>query len=163
MQYSYATDFNSSSGTYGIYKSIYDYNNRTEPNRFYFFEYLGGILYDFGWWFRLTQIGSNSLFYPQYQYTVDSNKKFPIFNLSSIVNSIIEFNKKLYPTQEYINPVGLCLIDVGKYASLENGLTNQKYVLNNKNVCSKGNIIGFYKTSRTNPETSGSIGRHNFT
>lgn len=159
MLYAYSSDYGSNINE-TIYKNLKSdkiFNN----NDYFSWEKLGGIIYDFGWWYRITQIGVNSLFYPQYNTTIDQSKKYPIFNLSSIVQSILNFNNKYYQ-KDLINPVALCLVDVGDYSDLNYGPINNSYCGKDKcnvfdnNKCSKGNVNVYIKTSRTNPNTGNS-------
>jgi len=137
----------------------------TDSNNYYYYETLGGIMYDFGWWYRITQIGVNSLFYPQYNSTVDSNKKYPIFNLSSIIESILNINRKIYSYDGIISPVGLCVVEMSKYSNLKYGPINNSFCgkqscnVNDNNVCSKGNTVVYIKTSRNNKITGNPVNK----
>lgn len=126
-------------------KLIYD-NVDAEYNDFWFL--WGGTIYDFGWWYKLNQIGINSMFYPQNSFIPDANKKIPIWNLSSIVNSILSFNKQTYSMEGLglINAVAPCIVKVEDYATLEWGPLNNSF---ENNKCAKGNTLLYIKAART--------------
>lgn len=126
----------------------YGYHQLVDKNDTDDFWYLwGGMIYDFGWWYKINQIGINSMFYPQNIFSPDINKKIPIWNLSSIINSILSFNKQTYAMEGLglINAVAPCIVKVEDYSTLEWGPKNNNF--NNK--CAKGNTILYIKAART--------------
>lgn len=128
------------------------YNNWDKPdsddkyNDYWFL--WGGTIYDYGWWYKLNQIGINSLFYPQNIFIPDTNKKIPIWNLSSIVNSILNFNKNAFSMEGLglINAVAPCVVKVEDYSTLEWGPMNNEY---GNRKCAKGNTLLYIKAART--------------
>lgn len=142
---------------YGYYNLVDDIDSpdNVKYNDYWFL--WGGIIYDFGWWYKINQIGINSLFYPQNNFIPDNSKKFPIWNLTSIVNSILSFNKNTYSMEGLglINAVAPCIVKIEDYATLEWGPMNNKY---DSNKCAKGNTLLYIKAARTstgvnNPST----------
>lgn len=139
------------------YYTYYDVNKEVSDDYLLF----GGTIYDFGWWYRINQVGVNSLFYPQNDFIPSSNQKIPIWNLTSIVNSILNTNRYAYTMEGLglINAVAPCVVEIGSYSSLKWGPQNNKF---NNNTCAKGNVNIYIKAARTpsgvnNPDPSKSI------
>jgi len=122
------------------------YYSYTKSNEYWYL--WGGMLYDFGWWYRINQVGVNSMFYPQNAFNENPNEKIPIWNLTSIVNSILNFNKNVYSQEGLglINAVAPCIVKTYDYATLEWGPMNNSY---GDKKCSKGNTLLYIKAART--------------